>query len=152
VEWVKTGVAVSDPVHPDWQWRIGNSLVINLAVRRRCHEFIGGFPDVHLFRRSGDAFEPWLDLFRLIEDVHYNKLLGCFFRKAEIARQTVRYIRRPENSFDCQYEKFQLPAGAFHETVDAEFDLRVRLSKVIVDYLIQMLERKRSEGGPPDRS
>ena len=81
VEFVKTGVGLSDPVHPDWKSRIENSLAINLAVRRRCHEFIGGFPDIHLFRRSGDTFEPWIDVFRLIEDVHYNNLLARFFRR-----------------------------------------------------------------------
>ncbi|MFI5457153.1 MAG: glycosyltransferase family 2 protein [Isosphaerales bacterium] len=149
VDFVKTGVALSDPVHRDWRARIGNSLAINLAVRRRCHEFVGGFPDVHLFRRSGDAFEPWIDVFRLIEDVHYNSLLGRFFRHADLARETVRYMRRPGNSFDRQYAKFQAPPGGFRETVDLEFDFRVRLSKLILDYQCKLLESKRSEAGVP---
>lgn len=151
IDWVKTGVAVSDAVHPDWRWRIANSLVINLAVRRRCHEFVGGFPDVHLFRRSGDAFEPWLDIFRLIEDVHYNNILGRVCRKAEVARETVQYVRRPGNSFDRQYEKFRLPPGEYREASDPEFDFRVRLSKVIAEYLTSDLERRRSECGSDGR-
>ena len=81
--------------------------MINLTVRRACHDFIEGFPDIHLFRRSGDAFEPWFDVFRLIEDVYYNDLLGRFFRRANVAAETVRYMRRPGNSFDRQYAKFQ---------------------------------------------
>jgi glycosyltransferase involved in cell wall biosynthesis len=145
VDWVKTGVATSDPVHSDWRWRIGNSLVINLAVRSHCHRFTGGFPDAHLFRRSGDLFEPWIDVFRLIEDVHYNTLLSRLFHRADVTRETVRYMRRPGNSLDRQYEKFQLPYAAFQEAVEPEFDFRVRLSKMIIDYQIQCLERKRSE-------
>ncbi len=110
IDWVKTEISLSDPVHPDWRRRIDNSLVINLAVRRACHHFIEGFPDIHLFRRSGDAFEPWVDVFRLIEDVYYNDLLGHFFRRADVAAETVRYMRWPGNSFDRQYAKFQHPA------------------------------------------
>ncbi len=145
VEWVKTGVALAEPIHPDWKWRLGNSLVINLAVRRRCHDFIGGFPDVHLFRRRGDAFEPWLDIFRLIEDVHYNSLLARLFRKAEVARETVRYVRRPGNSLDRQHEKFRKPPGEVRDPADPEFDLRVRLSKAIVEYLAHDLGRRKAE-------
>ncbi len=149
VDWVKTGVALSDPVHADWRGRIGNSLVINLAVRRRCHEFIGGFLDVHLFRRTADAFEPWVDIFHLIEDVHYNDLLGRFFHRAEIAEETVKYVRRPGNSLDRQHAKFQVPPGAFREVVEPEFGFRVRLSKLIADYQSQCLEGKRSESSSP---
>jgi glycosyltransferase involved in cell wall biosynthesis len=148
VDWVKTGVALSDSVHPDWRGRIGNSLVINLAVRRRCHEFIGGFPDVHLFRRAGDAFEPWVDIFWLIEDVHYNTLLGRSFRRVDVAAETVRYVRRPGNSFDRQFAKFQAPPGAVREKVEPEFDFRVRLSKLVVEYQTACLERKRSASVP----
>ncbi len=145
VDFVKTGVALSDPVHPDWRSRIGNSLAINLAVRRRCHEFIGGFPDIHLFRRSADAFEPWIDVFRLIEDVHYNTLLSRFFRRREVAAETVRYMRRPGNSYDRQYAKFQLPFGSLKEAEDREFDFRVGISKQIVEYQCRLLEDKRSQ-------
>jgi glycosyltransferase involved in cell wall biosynthesis len=146
VEWVKTGVALSDPVHPEWHGRIFHSLAINLAVRRRCHEFIGGFPDIHLFRRSGDCFEHQIDIFRLIEDVHYNSLLGRFFRRTDFAGETVRYMRRPGNSFDRQYAKFQHPAGVVQDPPDAAFDFRVRLSKLIVEHEYELLKQKWNEG------
>jgi glycosyltransferase involved in cell wall biosynthesis len=132
LDWVKTRITLSDPVHPEWRDRIGNSLVINLAVRRQCHQFIEGFPDIHLFRRIGDIFEPSLDVFRLIEDVYYNNLLGQFFRGAEASAETVRYMRRPGNSFDRQYAKFQHPAGVVRDPPDPDFDYRVRLSKLIM--------------------
>jgi glycosyltransferase involved in cell wall biosynthesis len=143
VDLVKTGVALADPVHPEWRDRIRNSLVLNLAVRRRCHDFIGGFPDEHLFRRTDRGFEHRLDIFRLIEDVHYNALLSRFFRRVDVAAETVRYVRRPGNSYDRQYEKFQHPVGAFREETDPEFDLRVRLSKVLVEHHASLLERRR---------
>jgi glycosyltransferase involved in cell wall biosynthesis len=148
VDFVKTGVALSDSVHPDWRSRIGNSLAINIAVRRRCHEFIGGFPDVHLFRRSADTFEPWIDIFRLIEDVHYNALLSRFFRSVDVSAETVRYMRRPGNSYDRQYAKFQVPFGSFREAADFEFDFRVRISKQIVEYQCRLLENKRLQAQP----
>jgi glycosyltransferase involved in cell wall biosynthesis len=149
VDWVKTQTALSDPVHADWRGRIGNSLVINLAVRRACHQFIGGFPNLHLFRRSGDSFEAWMDIFRLIEDVHYNTILGRLFTKVEVAAETVRYMRRPGNSFDRQYEKFQFAPGAFREPADPEFDFRVRMSKMIVEYECERLKRRLADTGRP---
>jgi glycosyltransferase involved in cell wall biosynthesis len=145
IDFVKSGVGLSDPVHPDWHNRIKNSLAINLAVRRRCHEFVGGFPDIHLFRRVGDTFEPWLDVFRLIEDVHYNNLLARFFRRGDVPLETVRYQRHPGNSFDRQYERFQVPFGSFPAGDDQEFDFRVRLSRLIVDYQGLILANKRAQ-------
>ena len=53
VDFVKSQAMLSDPVHPDWVARIVNSLAMNLGVRRRCHERVGGFPDRHVFRRHG---------------------------------------------------------------------------------------------------
>lgn len=144
LDWVKTRIALSDPVHADWQGRIGNSLVINVALRRSCHQFIEGFPDIHLFRRFGDSFEPYVDVFRLIEDVYYNNLLTRFFRGAELSTETVRYMRRPGNSFDRQYAKFQHPAGVVRDQPDPDFDFRVRLSKLIAEQEMVRLERKRA--------
>src|SRR5262249_24100618 len=47
-DYVKTGVRLAHPVHPDWAKRIEFSLPINLCVRRRCHDAIDGFPDYHV--------------------------------------------------------------------------------------------------------
>src|SRR5262249_42875388 len=63
LDFVKTQVRLADPVHPNWKPRIDYSVVINLCLRRRCHEAIGGFPDYHLFRRVDDGFEHHQDLF-----------------------------------------------------------------------------------------
>jgi len=61
----------------------------------------------------------------------------------------VRYQRRPGNSFDRQYERFQVPFGAFRGAVDREFDFRVRLSRLIVDYQIALLENQRTAAEQP---
>jgi glycosyltransferase involved in cell wall biosynthesis len=61
-DFVKTGVRLADPVHPDWKPRMAFSIVINLCIRRSCHDFIGGFPDYHLCRWAvGAAATPFED-------------------------------------------------------------------------------------------
>ena len=145
VDFVKTQVALSDPVHPDWLGRITNSLVINLCVRRSCHERVGGFPDAHLFRRVGERLEYALDVFRMIEDVFYNKKLGSLCRGLCLALPTVKYVRHPGNPFDRQYERFQMPAGQGPNTMDDLYHMRVELAKILIDHEIEAL-RKRLAG------
>ena len=139
---VKTGVELSDPVHPTWKDRVANSLVITLAVRRRCHELVGGFPDVHLFERRGDVFNHRTDVFRMFEDVFYNKLLATFFRGVGLAAETVRYHRYPGNAFDRQYARFQMPVGEHGDDLDDEGRFRVKLCHILMDRRIQMINKK----------
>jgi glycosyltransferase involved in cell wall biosynthesis len=145
VDFVKTQVALSDPVHPDWVGRITNSLVINLCVRRSCHELVGGFPDMHLFHRVGDRFVHPLDVFRMIEDVFYNKKLSSVCRGRSLALQTVRYVRHPGNPFDRQYERFQMPGAQGPNTLDELYHMRVEVAKILIDHEIETL-RKRLAG------
>jgi hypothetical protein len=141
VDYAKSSVALTDPVHPDWLGRIGNSLVINLAIRRAIHDRIGGFPDYHLVRRDGAGFQAEMDLFRMIEDVFYNTLLAETKRVGRVTAETVRYRRLPGNSFDRQYEKFTQPYGAFREDFDAEFDFRVRMAQLVLERQKRRLTR-----------
>jgi glycosyltransferase involved in cell wall biosynthesis len=131
VDFVKTAVLLDDPVHPDWEGRIANSLVINLAIRRRCHEFVGGFLDFHLCRRSGGSLVPELDIFRSIEDVYYNRAISKFFKGGRSPRKTVRYARYPGNSFDRQYEKFRAKPGDFRERLSEERKMQIALADLI---------------------
>ncbi len=132
VDFVKTDVELSDPVHPDWAARIANSLVLNLAVRRSCHEAAGGFPDFHLTRRATNGPGPSLDVFRMIEDVFYNELLTSSFRGRRVEQKTVVYRRHPGNSFDRQYARFQKAPGTVPDPPDEEFDFRVKLAQIIL--------------------
>jgi hypothetical protein len=60
-----------------------------LAVRRRCHEAIGGFSDYHLARRSNEAFAPVCDVFYKFEDMYYNQLLSALFAGVRVSAATV---------------------------------------------------------------
>lgn len=141
VDFVKTQAVLSEPVHPEWVPRISNSLVMNLGVRRRCHERVGGFPDRHVFRRRGERFEHELDLFESVEDVFYNMKLTAVAHGRAIPHATVRYLRRPGNAFDRQYERFQSEPGQVRHHVDELYDLRLTLAKALIDHDIATLRR-----------
>ncbi|MBY0432037.1 MAG: glycosyltransferase family 2 protein [Rhodospirillales bacterium] len=96
---VKTGVELSDPVHPDWQARIENSLPINLCLRTQAHAMIGGFYE-----------EPVMNRLHC-EDVFYSDLLDRFFNGLRLKAVTTRYYRVPGNAFDRQYHKLTRPAA-----------------------------------------
>jgi hypothetical protein len=134
VDFVKTQAVLSDPVHPDWVARITNSLAMNLAVRRRCHERVGGFPDRHVFRRHGDRFEHDLDIFESIEDVFYNMKLTSVALGRAIPQATVKYMRTPGSPFDRQYERFQSEPGQGRHDVDELYELRLKLARALIDH------------------
>jgi glycosyltransferase involved in cell wall biosynthesis len=138
IDFVKSRVELSDAVHPEWVTRIANSLIINLGVRRRCHERVGGFPDQHVFRRAGNRFEHELDIFDSIEGVFYNMKLASASHGRTIVHPTVRYLRRPGNTFDRQYDRFQLEPGPGHVRGDGDecYELRVSLAKALIDHEI----------------
>lgn len=138
--YVKTGVQLSDPVHPDWKARIDGSLVINLAVARSCHFSVGGFPDYHLFKRTDHRFVHELDVFKEFEDISYNRLIGSIFDGTRIEHDTVEYKRYPGNSYDRQYEKFSRPYGAYKEKLTPVQRFRLRLNDLIVESLIESLQ------------
>ncbi|MBI4966788.1 MAG: glycosyltransferase family 2 protein [Rhodospirillales bacterium] len=108
---VKTGVAIDAPgaLHPAWRESIANSIVINLAVRRACHEFIEGFFDEPPFRALH------------AEDALYSGLLMTFFTQLRRPKVTVRHYRFPGNAFDRQRAKFEAdPAQAIDSMTPAE--------------------------------
>jgi tetratricopeptide (TPR) repeat protein len=146
LDYVKTGVRLSDLVHPDWKERIANSVVINLCVRRACHEKVGGFPDYHLFRRDGEQLRPQADVFFKVEDLFYNRLISRLFRGRILPEETVEYCRHSGNAFDRQYEKFRRPFGACPDDAPEEERFRLRLGEVIFNELVTHLERRRPGG------
>jgi glycosyltransferase involved in cell wall biosynthesis len=141
IDFVKSQIVLSDPVHSDWVGRIANSLVMNLGVRRRCHMRVGGFPDQHIFRREGARFEHELDIFESIEDVFYNKKIASVAHGRAIPHPTARYVRRPGNAFDRQFERFQSEPGQVRHDVDELYDLRVSLAKALIDREIASIRR-----------
>ncbi|HMC87982.1 MAG TPA: glycosyltransferase family A protein [Gemmataceae bacterium] len=157
VDFVKTRVHLADPVHDDWRTRINHSLVINLCVRRSCHDAVGGFPDYHLFARRDGRFHHETDLFFKFEDMYYNELIARLFRGVGVARETVEYVRHPGNAFDRQYAKFQLPFA--HRPQPSEEDnFRLHLCDAILEHRLHCLRQSLSQGsqrpqsGAADRS
>jgi tetratricopeptide (TPR) repeat protein len=140
-DYVKSGVRLADPVHPDWRAPIEHSLVINLAVKRSCHDAVGGFPDYHLYRRDGDCMEREADVFVTGEDQSYNRLLAGLFRGGKVGAETVQYVRRPGNAYDRQYEKFRRPRGTYPEAHTGDEDYRLGLAEVIVQKRLTELRK-----------
>jgi tetratricopeptide (TPR) repeat protein len=147
VDYVKTGVRLAQPVHADWLPRIEFSLPINLCVRRRCHDFLGGFPDYLLCRRTEDVLRPETDVFFKFEDMFYNRLLRELFRGRTVAAQTVEYCRHPGNAYDRQYEKFCRPFGTHPEVLTVEENYRLQLAEVIIRHRLAQLRRQQPEPG-----
>jgi glycosyltransferase involved in cell wall biosynthesis len=108
---VKTGLAIAAPgtLHPAWRDSIANSVVINLAVRRACHDFIEGFFDDPPFRALH------------AEDALYCGLLMAFFTQLRHPAVTVRHYHYPGNAFDRQRAKFEAdPAQGVDSMTPAE--------------------------------
>jgi tetratricopeptide (TPR) repeat protein len=145
-DFVKTGVYLADPVHPGWRQRIEHSLVLNLCLRRGCHDAVGGFPDYHLCRREADRLCPEADIFYKKEDQFYNEAVTRLFRGVALHAETVEYRRHPGNSYDRQYEKFRRPPGEYPEAATEEERFRLRLAEVIFQERLSRLERQMAPG------
>lgn len=144
IDVAKTGVRLAHPVHPDWKSIIENSVVINLCIRRRCHDLFGGFPDYHLFRRIGDDYVHESDLFYKTEDCFYNLLALHLFRWRKLPWETVEYCRHPGNAYDRQYEKFRRPRGMCPDVVPDDVQLRDQLCHVLVKDRLRRLKQQQA--------
>lgn len=145
---VKTNVHIADPIHADWIAPINESVVINLCVRRECHDLVGGFPDLLLCYRDKESPFPAIDVFYKFEDMYYNQLITRLFPGVSVQRETVENICYPGNSFDQQYDKFQLPRGAYTKPQPEIDNFRLRLCDAI---LAQRLHELRAQYGADER-
>lgn len=126
-DYVETDVELSDPVHPDWRSLIAASLTQNLCVRARCHRLIGGFHE-----------EPQVEAYGC-DDVLYNRTLHALFRGVRIPSATVRFNRKPGNSFDRQYEqKLSRPVEDASPTTSAA-------QRELAGEVIALQERRKAE-------
>lgn len=119
-DFVKTGVALSEPVHPDWEPRIAASLTRNLAVRAYGYRLAGGFHE-----------EPEVEVFGN-DDVLFNRTLRACCRGVEVVEKTVKFWRRPGNSFDRQMTaKFSRPATERVSTLSPrQLDVQDRVNDI----------------------
>ena len=139
VGFAKTQVHIADPIHADWVKPINHCVVINICVRRECHDAVGGFPDLLLCRREKDKLVPETDIFYKFEDMHYNSLITKLFSGVGINVETVENLRYPGNSFDRQYEKFQLPFGAYRKPQPEADNYRLQLCDAIIAHRLHEL-------------
>lgn len=90
IAFVKTDLLFEDVdalVTEEWRLKCLFTHSINLCIRRRCFDFIGGYPEYPEFFWGG-------------EDVGFSEKLYAFFRGAVLRRKTALYHRRPGNSLD----------------------------------------------------
>ncbi|MEN9262149.1 MAG: glycosyltransferase family 2 protein, partial [Thermostichus sp. HHBFW_bins_43] len=107
---VKTGIHLSEQLHPHWQQAIRNTSVINLCLRREAFNLIGGFPEEMAFRQFTYG----------LEDQVFLNLLHSFFPFTWIKDVTVEHIRYPGNHFDRQIQRFQVAPGHHSEVLPTE--------------------------------
>ncbi|MBP7775754.1 MAG: glycosyltransferase [Acidobacteria bacterium] len=132
-DFVKTGVQLSDPVHPDWEPRIAASLTQNLCIRAYCHGLVGGFHE-----------EPEVEVFGC-DDILYNRSLRACCRGLDTPARTVTFSRRPGNSFDRQFErKFSRPASEAEVTLSPrQLEVRARVWEIHAQRLAEVNGRLR---------
>ncbi|QEQ01096.1 glycosyltransferase family 2 protein [Thermosynechococcus sp. CL-1] len=132
---VRTGVYCRDRLHPYWHRSLEQTLVLNLAVRREVHEFIGGFPEEEVFRQ-----------FRYgAEDVAYAHWLHQFCHTARLQQQTVEYRRFPNSFFDRQLKKFQAAPGTVADDLDASDRQQEAQIQQIMATRLQELQAKAAQ-------
>lgn len=91
-------IEVTVDVHPEWIPSINNSSVVNLCVRKACHDYISRPLENECFRKGH-------------EDGAYRLFLSHAFVVMKSDIKTVRYNWRPGNSLDRQLPKLQRPIG-----------------------------------------
>ncbi|WP_109106135.1 glycosyltransferase family 2 protein [Azospirillum sp. TSO35-2] len=91
IGFVRTGIRfdrIDRDITPVWRAASEATYPCNLAVRRACHDLIGGFPDEEPFNPAGP------------EDVAYSRALQSLFAGAKTAEPTVCYTLRDGNVLD----------------------------------------------------
>lgn len=121
---VKTGVRLDESVHPGWKTNIANSIVINCAVRRQVHDFIGGFFE-----------EPSFQALHA-EDALYSGLLIAFFTQVRTDLETVHHLVYPGNAFDRQRAKFKA-------SPEQEVDSMTEREKLAAPDVLRLYEERR---------
>ncbi len=116
VDVVKTKVKIKEKLHPYWQDAIENTIALNACVTRKCHEFVGGFPESYVYKRLG----------RNEDQAYFLGWIGQFYKIYKLNIETVEYMRYPGNNLDRQLKKFQTEPSKY----DFEEDLTPELKRL----------------------
>ncbi|MBF0167753.1 MAG: glycosyltransferase family 2 protein [Alphaproteobacteria bacterium] len=136
----KTGVRLDESVHPGWKIGISNSIVINCAVRRSVHEFIGGFFEEAPFKALH------------AEDALYSGLLMTFFTQVHSDLETVHHLVYPGNAFDRQRTKFSAPPqDAIEAMTEKEKEAEPEVMRIYEERRQSLARRAQNSdwSGPP---
>jgi glycosyltransferase involved in cell wall biosynthesis/predicted O-methyltransferase YrrM len=130
---VRTGAYTQDPLHPYWKHAVENSIPLNLCIRRDCHEFIEGFPEAPIYKKTG------------CEDIAYQLYIAKFFHIFKLELDTVEYVRYPGNNLDRQLKKFQTPPEHYQDDLSSEqkqlHAIRGKLEQEKIVYLLDKFRR-----------
>ncbi|HSL57248.1 MAG TPA: glycosyltransferase family A protein [Acidimicrobiales bacterium] len=136
-DFVRTRVLFDDPVHPDWTDAIERSLTQPLAVRRHLHRLVGGFVEDPAVAAVG------------CDDIFYNRLVRRWGTGEDLGASTVRFHRRPGNSFDRQYDrKFSRPFDEACDTLGADRRDAVAGTLAAFDRAAHLAHRRARRSGP----
>jgi tetratricopeptide (TPR) repeat protein len=129
---VRTGVHMSDPIHPHWKQQIERVSCLNLCVRKEAHNFVEGFPEDPVFPSSEHGNE----------DTNYSNWLANFCAIVFTPMETVEYIRYPGNHYDRQLEHLKKPPSEVRNEATPEEQEKLKEIDQIYRQRLQYLEQK----------
>jgi glycosyltransferase involved in cell wall biosynthesis len=141
VGYVRTGIefdVIDDKISEEWRRASEFTYPCSMAVRRECHDFIGGFPDEKPFGPAGP------------EDVAYARSLGSMFLCAKTPRKTVFYTMRPGNILE-KLHKDMISGGKSPDGFKNPESSYVAV-EILIRRRLHALERRRGDPdwkGPP---
>ncbi|MCF8506972.1 MAG: glycosyltransferase [Caulobacter sp.] len=139
---VRSGIlfdGIDDRVLPEYRIANQNTSSINLCVRPACHHFVGGYPELPVFRQCGG------------EDAAYSDALSCRFYGIRKMHQTVFYRWRQGNSLDAQRDRFTGDRAG--EQADMSFTLCQTVARIISEgRILALAAMPPTPGLPPVRA
>jgi tetratricopeptide (TPR) repeat protein len=146
IGYVRTGIEfdkIDDQISDEWRSASEFTYPCNMAVRRECHDYIGGFPVEKPFGSAGP------------EDVAYSRSLWGSFTGAKTKVKTVFYTMRPGNILEKLYREMMSEGKKPDEAEQG--DPRFSAVEILIRRKLYALDVKRSmpwdgpQRTPPDR-
>lgn len=133
VGYVRTGIEfdkIDGMISDKWREASEFTYPCNMAVRRQCHDFIGGFPEEAPFGPAGP------------EDVAYSRSLKMSFVCAKTSVKTVFYTMRPGNVLEKLYNEMMVE-GRNPDQSDLP-DAKFAAVEVLIRRRLYALEQKKA--------
>jgi glycosyltransferase involved in cell wall biosynthesis len=119
-------------IHPDWIPRISSTIPITKIVRREVWDFIEGFPNSDIYKKTGCEDEDFMKL--------ANYFFGFLITKEA---QTVEYCNYPGSFFDRQLPKFRKHPNLAEPDDDDKAKMELhRIRSLNIDHKLEYLKEK----------